>query len=654
MKVKFNGKTVTVPDDATDDEIAQILGDLEGESVADSGFDPRTVREGEFGAQTQEIQSYMDQMVNDPEGFTTKLYLDQHPVEAGIINAGSGALSMTRGALNLLPGDLGDKLVPPEMIDKESGLYLAGSLLDPVAYGTGAAFAKIPKLGFTAAAPLVEKMTKGGIIGGLTGATVGGLSDSDDRGTGATVGGGIGTIVGTMFPALGQLTGRVVDMAAGRMPSVRVGSMLREAAGDQGQFVRQQLANAGDDLSVSQAIGADVPAKLAALDPMARTTDRGAAAIERLQRQEAARKLLLAQNTPDLAAAEAVRKMQAGGQYSQAFADDAARRQAEQSSLNAARQSQIDLAQRHVSLGLPPVKTTELPKQVIPPALKKLTGNPVIQSAAKEAKLLAESGVEINGKALTPELLASIRENPMGSLEGLHLMKLAIDNQFRGGAETSLKKFADGALNATKKKLVAAIADVSPGYDTARQTFSKLSAPVNQSQVMGEFSKVLQKEGGGEQTQQFLNLMKDDGAKLIKRANQDPRFGSLEEILTEPQLGAVRKVGSELARDKAIQRAATNARTEADEIINKNLIIAQAPPVLNTTFTVMNNVLRKVGDKLNAKTLNRLSEVMHDPKLAAQVIDTLPLSEKAIILRAMGNSKVVGRGVGMMTGAEQQ
>ena len=145
-----------------------------------------------------------------------------------------------------------------------------------------------------------------------------------------------------------------------------------------------------------------------------------------------------------------------------------------------------------------------------------------------------------------------------------------------------------------------------------------------------------------------------DPDALIKRADQDPRFGSLEEILTPEQMGAVNKVGSELTRDRAIQRAASNAKTEGLDIVNKNLIVAQAPPVLNTTFTVMNNILRKVGDKLNAKTLSRLAEVMHDPKLAAQVIDTLPMSEKAILLRAMGNSKVVGRGVGMMTGAEQQ
>ena len=603
----------------------------------------------------EQMQQMMEQLRSESDTGEIQRVRAESPKLAGAVDFLGGMGSMTRGALNLLPDDLGNTLMgDPKYMDKQSGSYLAGSLLDPAAYATGAEIASIPKLGFTAAAPLVEKMLKGGVIGGATGATVGGLTNDEDRTTGTAVGGTIGTIVGSLFPALGQITGRAVDMARGRMPDVRVGSMIREAAGDQGQFVRQQLANAGDDVSVAQAVGENVPGKLAALDPMTQTTDRGAQAFERLQRQEAARKLLLAQNTPDLAAAEAVRKMQAGGQYSQAFADDAARRQAEQAALNAARQSQAQLAQRNASLGLPPPAPANIPNQVIAPSLKKLTGNPVIQSAAREARLLAESGVEINGRPLSPELLASIRDNPMGSLEGLHLMKLAIDNQFKNGAETSLKKFSEGALNATKKKLVAGITDVSPGYDTARQTFSTLSAPVNQSQVMGEFSKVLQKEGGGEQTQQFLNLAKDGGTKLIKRANQDPRFGSLGEILTPDQMGAVNKVGSELSRDRAIQRAAANAKTEAADVVNKNLIVAQAPPVLNTTFTVMNNVLKRVGDKLNAKTLARLSEVMHDPKLAAQVIDTLPLSEKNIILRAMGNSKVVGRGVGMMTGAEQQ
>jgi len=119
-------------------------------------------------------------------------------------------------------------------------------------------------------------------------------------------------------------------------------------------------------------------------------------------------------------------------------------------------------------------------------------------------------------------------------------------------------------------------------------------------------------------------------------------------------MAAANKVAGELSRDKALAEAARAGKNKAEDIIKNNLAIARLPHVMSAKVTLLNDALNFIGNKINAKSLARLNEVMYNPQLAAEVIQTLPVSEQNIILKAMSNPAVIGRGVGMMTGAQQQ
>lgn len=649
--IKFEGRSISVPDDATDDEIAGIIESSAAPAPNPDGLDKYRADPNAPEMTQEQMQQMMEQLRSQSDTGEIKRARAESPNLAATIDVLGGMGSMTRGALNLLPGDPGNTLMgDPKYMDKESGAYLAGSLLDPAAYATGAEIASIPALTAAKGAPLIEKIWKGATVGGTTGATIGGLSNEGDRTSGTTVGGIVGSLFGGAFPLSSAVLGRTVDMVRGKMPDVRVARMLNEAAGDTRPLVRSAL-NTTDDVTVGQAVGKGATAELAGIQGFVDDTV-GDPALQMARRQEEARRALLAANTPDLATAEAARTAGTGPLYGKAFADDVARRQADEAAAEVARAAQESKIALNVGGGS---NRTAARGPAIPPVLRKLTDNPVIQAAASQAKILARSGVEINGQPLDDATIALIQKNPMASLEGLHMMKLAIDNQFKNRtAATGLQNFTDGALNATKKKLMEGVKDVSPGYEKARATFQALSAPVNQSKVMGELSKTLAKPGNvGERAQPFLNAM-EDSTKLIKRADQNPRFGALSDILTPQQMGAASKVAGELSRDKALTEASRAGKAKAEDIIKNNLLIARLPHVMSAKVTLLNDALNFVGNKLNAKTLNRLNEVMYNPQLAAKVIETLPAAEQNIILKAMSNPAVIGRGVGMMTGAEQQ
>ena len=597
------------------------------------------------------VDAMIEQMRTESDKGEIQRVRAENPKTAGVLDFSGGMGSMTRGALNLLPGDPGTTLMgDTAYMDKESGAYLAGSLLDPVAYATGAEFAAIPKLAVAAKAPLLEKIGKGAVVGGLTGGTIGGLSNEDDRSGGASMGLGFGSIVGSLFPLGGAVVGRAYDTLTGKMPDIRVGRMINQAMGGSvDDAARTSLRNTGD-VNVAQAIGKDVPAELAGIQQFA-SRNEGGVALDLARRQQATRMASLQSVTPDLPSAEAARGTASSANYGAARADDAVRRQVERAAANADFVAEKQASLLTTGSGKP---APTLRPDPIPEGLKKLTGNPIITAAANQARRMASSAEGLDGKLLDDATIALIEKNPMASLDGLHLMKLAIDNQFKNpSAPTGMETFAAGALNGVKKRLVAAMEDSSAGYKLARSQHAALSKPIDQSKVLTELQSKLQKAGGGERAQVFLNAV-EDSTQLLKRADQNPRFATIKDILNPNQNAVVDKVTNELVRDSAINEAAKYGRLKAEDIIKQNLVISKLPNTLNTTVTVVNKALDYLGNSLNAKTLARLDKVMHDPKLVLKTIDALPAVERNLILKAMSDPAVTGRAIGMMTGAQDQ
>ena len=118
------------------------------------------------------------------------------------------------------------------------------------------------------------------------------------------------------------------------------------------------------------------------------------------------------------------------------------------------------------------------------PDLQKQIGSliqsPSIKKAMTEARKNAlDKGIDIG--------------RPEGSLKGLHQTKLALDDEIAKLNvidPTSAQKARKDALLGAKDRLLGFIEDVSPEYKVARETFARLSKPVNQ---LDEIAKLADK-----------------------------------------------------------------------------------------------------------------------------------------------------------------
>jgi len=268
------------------------------------------------------------------------------------------------------------------------------------------------------------------------------------------------------------------------------------------------------------------------------------------------------------------------------------------------------------------------------PQLQALKGNPVISAAEKTAR----------------DMGANVGKDPMSTLEGLHLMKVAIDEQFKNPtAATALQNYNTAALQNAKAQLLSAINEISPQYTGARLLYGRLSEPVNQAQVLNKMTETLKGSGAAaEKPLQFLNALGQGESALLKRADQNPRFGGVEEVLTPKQMEAVNKVAGELKRDAAMDKLAKDGAEALASILKERAITA---PGVNATSAVINKVSGILRGRVNDKTLEAVSKGMMSGKSANELLATLPTVERNEVLRALAESKVTGAEAGAVVNA---
>ena len=554
-----------------------------------------------------------------------------------------GATSVSRGTANIVGKAFGgtkwgDRIWPTDALDKDSGGYMAGQFLDPGAMLIGGVAGKaVQALPFVSkandaikiadaankvasrGAQTVSRVVAPGVTGAATGGTVGYLSsegDLRDAGQGALYGGAAGAILPSATKATASGLGGLWDRVTGRVGQVHAGEIGRKAAGDQLPQIRQALADAPDNITAGQAtVGVNQPV-FAALDAFAKTKGGQSKYYYDLAKEQAAgRQGLLTGVTPDLAAAESARKGYSNAAYPKAFADDRAQRVAIETSLNPTR----ELVITDPSKGTGYFKPGEYRQTPISPEIKALTDNSMFRAAASEASNAIKDDIRV-----PKEVADQIAASPERSLQGLHAMKVAIDEQLKNPEKISgLSKYSNSALTELRKRLVSAMEGMS-GYGDIRREFARLSAPVNQSKVLTNLADTLDNQVGTERVLPFTNALGRGEGSALKKSGIDMRFGDTADVLTPKQMGAVSEVERQVIRDKTLAHQATVGAGDLVGIDTK----LRLPNVMNQKAALMNKVLEYADKFLNESTYKAIAAGMRNGKTATEMLDALPTSER--------------------------
>lgn len=521
------------------------------------------------------------------EGFKEKLYTDP----AGVLSDLSTLLTGAGGALTKAG----------KVASKADALVLSGLL-----QGEGTTAAKLAEAGATTAG----KVARAGQTAQEVGAALNTAGKYTNPMTPVVAG------IEKSLPVVASGAGAVRDYFD---PRVKAANIARQAAGENIDAIRAANAAAPADLTAGQAAASVIQPTYQALAADVGELNANRAYPKELA-QEAARRQTIENVTPNLAEAEATRQAAGDIAYQRA-------RMADQQRLNL-------LAEEQRNANMLAGTTGPINVERVSPALQALRGNPVIEAAAKEAQTLAASqGVNLS--------------NPMATLDGLHYMKLAIDNQFKNrSANTALNNYSDAALAATKQKLLDAIVGtpnvpgVSPLYGLAREQHAALSQPVNQAKVLNAMSDVLKGPAGQERANAFLKVLGEGESSLLKRADQNPRFGGIEEILTPEQMSAANKVGGELTREANMAEQAARGKRALTAIVDANKSTIRLPAFSSAKATLANETIGILEGKVNAKTIDVLKKAFESGKGVNDLLDTVPAKDRVKILAALGKAQL--------------
>ncbi len=286
-------------------------------------------------------------------------------------------------------------------------------------------------------------------------------------------------------------------------------------------------------------------------------------------------------------------------------------------------------------------------------------------TALSPSQLKAQSGLLGSGKIealLETPAIADAREaaktiaankgspiaDPAGSIQGLHYMKLAMDDAIAAARNknTAAGDNLAASIKSAQGRLVDALETLSPDYKTARVTYAQMSKPVNSMDVAAQVARKGLSNGSdlsGNPTinrNALLGSMRDEPA-LVKQAT-GRNLGSLNNVMEPNDLNMLRTIASEADRTGAVATAgngpgsATAQRLASQNILSQVAGATGLPPswaesVLARTIAKPLNML--YGGVAEPKIQQALAEALLDPAKAQAMIAAAAPSQKPLLAK---------------------
>ena len=511
------------------------------------------------------------------------------PLESFMAGVTKSAIDPLMAGAQLATGGRGGVSGAVQRLAQEADQYQQAN---PASYGTGRVTGvALPAVGMSKAIGVIPSFGRnpyvsGAVIGSGTGAVSGalqpvetgetGMPMYEEMGINARTGALIGAPVGAVAPAIGQLVDKgvrggkaLVEPFFESGQEKILGKFLRQMAGGEEAKAMRNLRNpqqlvAGSQPTVGEAAG--VPS-LAALERtlIATSPTAGNLMAQRQAQNAQAQAAALRNIAPTSRSSKYV-------DFREQVADDL-----------------YADALKPLNLGTLDDKTTA--------QITNLIKRPAIKDAMEAAKVnAANKGIDI--------------ADPAGSMRGLHETKMALDRQI-AAVKGRLERDQAGSSSAELDALKTAKTDllkfmesdkISPIYKTARQSYERLSKPIEQLESIAKLAdKAISPETEKIYISQFSKALKD-----LKQ----------QDVLSDRQLARLEAIEKDLARGKF---AATEGKGVGSDTVQK-LVYNNLMNEVGLPISASNRLGKFIYGDVNEQMKNKLAETMLDPQEALRLM----------------------------------
>lgn len=540
----------------------------------------------------------------------------------------TSAASPIMGAGEWLPGALGKffadnnaelkKLVDEGKIDQGDLMKIAGGGADIAGTIMSPAFLKLAKV-LPAAKTFKGLAAQGAGVGAIGGAVAPtGSSELSEKaiatGTGALFGGVATPALSTLARMGTNAIAPIVNEGAAERGAAR---LVSKVAGPQRQsIVAQAFSGASPQQSAAQASLPTGIYEIPALQQLASNAyiPSQYGAIEKIA--ENARRSALQGVTPSLEGATSTRSANMSKRMGEATEDFASKRAAFEASV---RPEQVVSTPTRGFLGEitgTSEKIIRAPEFAIA-EVNALKNNPVMEAAIADARRIAANRKDLPEQfsGWPQETVRDVIQDPTKSLQGLQMIKFAIDQRFKNKSDTSssLSKFDDASLSSVKSAYMNALEKASDKFKAANQGFAKDSEVVDQSKILNRMQAELRKPTDtGERVTPFLNVLGKGEDALIKKSTGMPRYvsGDLQNILSPTQMKVVSDIVGQLKSGAEISKQEREGMTATVKALKAELDPNTVPNLLNAKVSLFNSIIRMLEGTGGKKVERKVAEMM--------------------------------------------
>lgn len=469
----------------------------------------------------------------------------------------------------------------------------------------------------------------------LIGFGTGGLltpGDLSDRWTGAKLG-ALGGFAGQMIPRAFSSVKAAAEPFSESGRNAIIGRVMNRAAGDNAPDVARRLSLAKALVPGSQPTAAEVG------------ESGGIAALQRA----------MSAADPEAYAHRGMEQASARVNALRSIAGDDAARAAAVSARESATKPLYDAAKSSVVRG--------------DPALDELLRRPSIQKAmARAQELAADEGKKITfgsnkpaqevatglldagGNAITKTVPEQFKEY---SGEGLHYLKLALDDLMDSPERFGIGKNEMAAIAGNKRQLLGWLESKIPEYGKARTQFAALSKPINQMDVgkalLEKMQGPLSDHGAlaNETGATFARALRNEGETVARNATGFRQ--GIDQVLDPQQMASVNAVAQDLARKANAQNLGRGVGSNTFQNFAMDNLAQQggmpsavrstlgAIPGLSPTMTLvakgggaLGNLAYKNADEVMRKSM---AQALLNPQQAASLMEAA--GKPALMARAL-------------------
>lgn len=473
-------------------------------------------------------------------------------------------------------------------------------------------------------------------------AAVGGVAGVIGQAVPSAVGAGLRTIRGLIDPLTESGQGRILantiakfgaggnlTPTASAVPGVR--PTLAEATGNAGLGQLQRAvtdAGAGDGTTNAFA---------------QRALENNAARVNAVRG--------VAGSPDDLAQAVEQRQGAADALYGKAASTDAMR-------MDVAQQAAKDSANAHMGGrgmygGAAGAKAVESNALRASPELEALAKRPSFQQAAQQAKqLAADQGVNLG--------------DPTKTVQGLHYIKLALDDMMQPSAASAIGRNQQSALQGTKQALLDELEKISPLYAQAKGVYQQMSKPVNAMQTGQAFldkasGNVADSMGNPTLTaNRFAGNLKSLDAIAQKATGF--KGAKAEQVFTPDQLAVLKSVNDDLGRKSAADSVGKSAGSNTVQNLASQSLLGELTKATGINGLQSNGTIARMVRPLESayklfgapdEIRGKLAQLMLNPESAESraILARVPAKQRNAIERALAPyTGFVGQQAGVSVG----